>query len=108
MPCFAVSEGLIRRLFYNQNKALRTVENSRLRVRTCQFLLFWYGFASSAYLALSETNICRFSFRELIEELHPIIKEALERRPEVSCYADSHHWIFVQCTLSWCTLSRIP
>lgn len=24
------------------------------------------------------------SFRELIEELNPIIKEALERRPEVS------------------------
>lgn len=26
------------------------------------------------------------SFRELIEELNPIIKEALERRPEVSAF----------------------
>lgn len=30
-------------------------------------------------------NEHHFSSRELIEELHPIIKEALERRPEVSC-----------------------
>lgn len=42
----------------------------------------------SLVLGLGRTN--PGVFRELIEELHPIIKEALERRPEVSVCVLSH------------------
>ncbi len=36
------------------------------------------------YFFLVYLHVSFLSFRELIEELNPIIKEALERRPEVS------------------------
>lgn len=47
------------------------------------WIIFLCDFFVFLYLAVQYPTDLQFLPRELIEELHPIIKEALERRPEV-------------------------
>lgn len=93
MPCSVLSKYSFKQLLsFNQNETLRTVSNGRLSINTVSFCCLhkYLQTSDSTYLALSAKNVYHVSSRELIEELHPIIKEALERRPEVSVCVLSH------------------
>jgi enoyl-CoA hydratase/carnithine racemase len=47
--------------------------------------IYIFSYVRFYLLTINRKEEYNFSSRDLIEELHPIIKEALERRPEVSC-----------------------
>ena len=72
-------------LFYNQNKTIKIVF-STVGLGLTLVCLPQYIHIHIIYVQLLFKRMYIIFFpRELIEELHPIIKEALERRPEVNC-----------------------